>query len=63
LALTSSIDIQSSEMAWEFSPVLGYQAPLWKLFLLWTLNVKTANLIASEFKPKHVVGQVEKQMV
>ena len=63
LALTSAIDIERSEVTWEFSAVLGDQAPLRELFLLGSFNIESTDLIASEFEPEHVIGQVQHQMV
>jgi hypothetical protein len=46
-------------MARELSLVLGHKSPLWKLFSLSALNKEPANLVAAEFKPEHVVSQIQ----
>ena len=50
-------------MAREFAFILGNQAPLGKLFSFGTFNEESTNLIASEFKPIHIVCEVEKEIV
>jgi len=63
LTLTTAVDIERSEVAREFATVLCDQAPLRELFLLRPFDVESADLIASEFEPEHVIGQVQHQMV
>ena len=63
LALTTSIDVECGEVAREFATILSYESPLWEFFLLGPLNVQSANLVAPELKPEHVIRQVQHQMV
>ena len=50
-------------MAREFSLVLGNQAPFGELFSFSTFYEESTNFVASEFKPIHVVCQVEVEVV
>ena len=50
-------------MTGELALELRDQPPLRKLLSLWPLDVESANLIAPELEPVHIVGQIEVQIV
>lgn len=56
LTLRATIDEHSGKVTWEFTLVLGDQAPA-RWFIL-PLNLQAANLIAPKLKPQHVSGHV-----
>jgi len=63
LTLTTSVNVEGSEVTWEFTTVLSNEAPLRELFLLSALHIEPPDLVASKFEPIHVVCQIEHQMV
>ena len=63
LALGASIDVECGEVARELAAILGDEAPLGEFFELGSLYKKTADLVAPELEPKHVIGQVEEKVI
>jgi len=63
LALCTSVDIDTGEMAREFALVLRNESPLRELFRFGTLDKEPSDFVAAEFKPKHIVGQVQVKVV
>lgn len=55
LALTTSIDIQSREMAWELASIFSNKAPFREFFLFRAFYVESSNLVSAKLKPEHVV--------
>ena len=62
-ALAAPINVQSGEVAGELASILGNEAPFREFLLLWALDVESADFVPTEFKPVHIVGQVEHQVV
>lgn len=50
-------------MARELSFEFGNESPFRKFLCIWTLHEKPPNFIATEFKPVHVVRQVQVKIV
>ena len=59
LSLSSSIYVKCCKVAGELASVFCDQAPLGELLMLRTFDKESANFVASEFKPEHIVCQVE----
>ena len=63
LALGPTINIHAREVAGELTLVLRYQSPFWKLFGLCAFDEKPSDLVSAEFKPEHVVSQVQVEVI
>lgn len=50
-------------MAWKLSFEFGNESPFRKFLCIWTFDEKPPNFIATEFKPVHVVRQVQVKIV
>lgn len=59
----TSIQVNAGEMARELALVFSDKTPLRELLLLCSFNEEPADLIASKFKPEHIVGDVQVQLV
>ena len=62
-ACSSTVEVDTGEVARELTLVFSYETPLGELFLLSTFHEETADLVSAEFKPEHIVGDVQVQMV
>lgn len=63
LTLSPTVYINASKVAWKFSLVFGNQSPFREFFSFISLDEQSANFVSAEFKPEHVVCEVEIQVV
>ena len=63
LTLRATININTREVAGELTLILCNKSPFGKFFGLCTFDKKTSDFVPTEFKPKHIVGQVQVQVV
>ena len=63
MTLTTTVDVERGEMAWELTAVLGNQSPLREFFLLGPFDIEAADLVSSKLEPVHVIGQVEHKVI
>jgi len=63
LASTASINVQSCKVTRKLAPILGNETPFWKFFLFRPLYVESTDLVATEFNPEHIVGQIKHEVV
>lgn len=63
LTLRATININTRKVAGELTLILCNKSPFGKFFGLCTFDKKTSDFVPTEFKPKHIVGQVQEEVI
>ena len=62
-ASSPTIEVYTGEVARELSLVFSDETPLRELFLLSAFYKETANFVTTKFKPEHIVGDIQVQVI
>jgi hypothetical protein len=63
LSLSTPVNINACKMAWKLAFVLRHQPPFREFLGFSAFDKQPADLVAAEFEPEHVVGQVQVEIV